>query len=141
MGAAVSYLLVVDDEPTVLKTVKRMLAPHAEVRTALDAQAALLMVRDEQPSVLIIDVHMPGDSGLTLAERVREIAPVTAMVFLTGDAYLKPIDTLARGVVGYVVKPFHASDLLDAVRAGMQWSEAHRKHADAIARSSKYKNR
>ena len=56
------------------------------------------------------------------------------MVFLTGDAYLKSTDTLARGVVGYVVKPFHASDLLDAVRAGMRWSEAHRKHADAIAR-------
>ena len=136
-----SYVLVVDDEPVVLKTVERMLAPHAEVRTALDAKSALLMVRHEKPSVLIIDVYMPGDSGLILAERVREIAPVTAIVFLTGDAYLKPIDTLARGVVAYIVKPFHASDLIDAVRAGIRWSQAHRKHAGAIARASKKKNR
>ena len=141
MGASVSYVLVVDDEPVVLKTVERMVAPLTEVRAALDAKTALRMMRDEQPSVMIIDVHLPGDSGLSLAKRVREIAPVTAIVFLTGDAYLKPIDTLARGVVAVLVKPFHASDLLDAVRAGVQWSEDHRKHADAISRSSKKKNR
>jgi two-component system, OmpR family, response regulator len=137
----VSYVLVVDDEPVVLRTVERMLAPHAEVRAALDAESALLMMRDEQPSVLILDVYLPGDSGLLLAQRVREMFPVTAIVFLTGDAYLKPIDTLARGVVAYLVKPFHASDLVDAMRAGLQWSENHHKHADAIARSSKHKNR
>jgi DNA-binding response OmpR family regulator len=132
----VSYVLVVDDEPAILKAVARILARHVEVRAAHDSETALRMIRDAQPSVLICDVHMPGGSGLSLAERVREIAPVTAIVFLTGDSELPRSATFARGVVAYLLKPFHANDLLDAVRAGERWSESHQKDADAIARSS-----
>jgi DNA-binding response OmpR family regulator len=136
----VSYVLVVDDEPAIVKTVTRILARQVEVRAAHDTKTALLMIRDAQPSVLICDVHMPGGSGLSLAERVREIAPVTAIIFLTGDSELPRSETFARGVVAYVLKPFHGKDLLDAVRAGVRWSESHQPHADAIARSSSGRN-
>jgi DNA-binding response OmpR family regulator len=136
----VSYVLVVDDEPAILKAVARILARHVEVRVAHDSETALRMIRDAQPSVLICDVHMTGSSGLSLAERVRDIAPVTAIVFLTGDSDLPRSETFARGVVAYLVKPFHGSDLLDAVRAGVKWSQSHYPHAHAIARSSSGKN-
>jgi FixJ family two-component response regulator len=136
----VSYVLVVDDEPAIRKTVARILARHVEVRAAHDTETALVMIRDAEPSVLICDVHMPGASGLSLAERVREIAPVTAIVFLTGDSELPPSATFARGVVAYILKPFHANDLLDAVCAGERWSESHQKHANAIARPSTDRN-
>jgi DNA-binding response OmpR family regulator len=135
-----SYVLVVDDEPAILKTVARILARHVEVRTAHDSESALRMIRDAQPSVLICDVHLPGSSGLSLAKRVRDIAPVTAIVFLTGDSQLPRSETLARGVVAYLLKPFHGGDLLDAVRAGVKWSESHHPHAYAIAQSSTGKN-
>ncbi len=135
-----SYVLVVDDEPAILTAVARMLARHVEVRVARDSETALRIIRDAQPSVVICDVHMLGGSGLSLAERVRHIAPVTAIVFLTGDSELPRSETFARGVVAYLLKPFHGSDLLDAVRAGVKWSQSHHPHAHAIARSSSGKN-
>jgi CheY-like chemotaxis protein len=72
--------------------------------------------------VAICDVHLPGASGLWLAELIRREHPHTAIVLATGDATLPPRETLRASVVAYVVKPVVREELLAAVQTGIAWS-------------------
>ena len=94
---------------------------------AADAPAALLALRSTAAHVVLCDVHMPGPTGLWLAERIRDSYPTTAIVIATADATLQPAQTFRKGIVGYVLKPFRHDLLLQAVREGVRWASAQRR--------------
>jgi signal transduction histidine kinase/CheY-like chemotaxis protein len=80
------HLLVVDDEPGVLRSLQRSLAPHS-VDVALGGAEALAMLKDDtRYDALVCDVMMPGMSGVEVYERVTELYPALArrFLFLTG---------------------------------------------------------
>jgi DNA-binding NarL/FixJ family response regulator len=76
--------------------------------------------------VVLCDVHMPGPTGLWLAERIGGSYPTTAVVFATADPTLQPVQTFRKGIVGYVLKSFRHDLLLQAVREGIRWASAQR---------------
>jgi CheY-like chemotaxis protein/CHASE3 domain sensor protein len=124
-------VLIVDDDPRVRGLLHRWLAPHdVELREAADARAALEVISEWTPSVILCDVHMPGQDGLWLAERVRAVAPNTAIVLATGDAGISPFDSLRKGVVSYVLKPFIRDQVLAAVEQGLGWSADQTRQGD-----------
>lgn len=118
-------VLIVDDDPRIRELLHRWLEPagHA-LRFSEDANAALIAIGEEPPAVIVCDVHMPGANGLWLAERVRDIAPSTAIVLATGDDTVPAFESLRKGVVAYVLKPFQREQLVRAVSAGVQWAAA-----------------
>src|SRR5581483_26254 len=110
------YVLIVDDEAGFRELMTRILAPTGyRLRTATNAHEALRIIAEETPAVAICDVHMPGPTGLWLAGQIRTLSPHTAMVLATSDPTVPPTESMRRGVVAYILKPYQRQAVLRAV--------------------------
>ena len=106
-------VLVVDDESQIRDLLSRWIGGDGhEVRQAATAAAALDDMQSAPSDIVMCDVHMPGPTGIWLADRIRDSYPTTAIVFATADATLQPAQTFRKGIVGYVWKPFRHDLLL-----------------------------
>ena len=112
-------LLVVDDESELRNVLAKYFSYNQfEVRTAADAVQARAMVAELAPDVVLVDVNMPGESGLSLARWLRETHPRIGLVMLTGVAdSVDRIVGLEVGAVDYVTKPFDTRELLARLRS------------------------
>jgi CheY-like chemotaxis protein len=112
---------VIDDEPTIRKSVGRVLERAGyRVRTAGTGDEAMALVRSEHFDAAICDLHIPGLSGLRLCEQIWLAAPDLAgrLIVASGDLTGDEVDELVeRTRVPPVSKPFTAADLLRAVGA------------------------
>ena len=119
-------VLCVDDEPSVLAALSRALRPHYDVVTADGAASAIARIESEPGfAVVVSDLRMPGTDGIAFLARVRQLAPDTVRVLLTGHADLSgAIAAVNEGeIFRFLVKPCDTSALLKALRAA---SEQHR---------------
>lgn len=123
-------VLVVDDEPGVLRAVTRVLAGAAglQVETAADPRHAIAILRDRPPRVLLTDYQMPELSGLDVLREARRTAPETVRVLLTGHADRAAIiDAINVGrIFRYVAKPWSNADLTAVVREALEAHQAQR---------------
>ena len=116
-------VFLVDDHRLFLSGVRAELGDRVDVvGTATDVDDAIAAIRESEPEVVLVDVHMPGGGGKAVIEAVRDSHP--AVVFLALSVSDDPEDVLAvirAGARGYVTKTIAADDLVDAierVRAG-----------------------
>jgi DNA-binding response OmpR family regulator len=111
-------LLVVDDESELRNVLAKYFSYNQfEVRTAADAVQARAMVAELAPDVVLVDVNMPGESGLSLARWLRETYPRVGLVMLTGATdSVDRIVGLEVGADDYVTKPFEMRELLARLR-------------------------
>lgn len=109
-------VLVVDDEPQVLRLVASILdLQTVSLRTASTPQDALLICKSEPVDLLISDLRMPGIDGVKLAERVLELQPGVAVLLISGAA--KDAPKLTRTPrVRFLRKPFFPAVLLKEIR-------------------------
>ncbi|WP_308250747.1 response regulator transcription factor [Nonomuraea rhizosphaerae] len=112
-------VLVVDDEPAVLGSVRDVLELDGyDVRTAADGRAALAAVARLSPDVVVLDVVIPGLDGLGVCRRLRADGDWRPVLVLTGrDAVGDRVDGLDAGADDYLVKPFAPAELLARLRA------------------------
>jgi CheY-like chemotaxis protein len=112
-------ILVVEDNPTILKLISTSLEKIADVHTASDGADALMKAVDLKPDLIISDYSMPVMDGRALLEKLRTRSETQAVpfVFLASQ---KEIDERLRmvvdGVEDYIVKPFFARDLIRQAR-------------------------
>jgi DNA-binding NarL/FixJ family response regulator len=116
-------VLLVDDSEIMLACASAALTPGCTVVGAVkDGRQALEAARRLQPDVIVLDISMPGMTGLEVAARLRAEASTAAVVFLTvHDDEDFVLAARQAGAIGYVVKLRLAADLLHAVeeaRAG-----------------------
>ena len=116
-------ILLVDDNEAMLARSAAVLSPYCiVVGTARNGRVALEAARTLQPDVIVLDISMPGMSGIELASRIRAGGSKAALVFLTvHDDEELILAARDAGGIGYVVKPRLAVDLVRAVleaRAG-----------------------
>lgn len=112
MVDAVRTILIVDDDPQMLRLVETMIGKHrARVLAAPRPSEALSMCESEKVDVLISDMSMPEMDGLKLAERVLKIHP-NAQVLLISGQYKEPPAAARAGRVKFLKKPFFPSDLI-----------------------------
>jgi DNA-binding NarL/FixJ family response regulator len=111
-------VLLVDDNEVMLKRVATVLTPGCVVvGSATDGPTAVMAALALNPDVVVLDVSMPGMTGLEVAIRLRMSGSDAAVVFLTIHEEEDIVSAAqASGGIGYVVKPRLASDLLVAVR-------------------------
>jgi CheY-like chemotaxis protein len=108
-------ILVVDDEPSTLEFLSRLLTNEGhEVDTVSNAAEAFEMVKDKRYSLILLDIKMPGASGIELYGRMQKIAQSFAerVIFITGD--IMGTDTeafLSRTKAPYITKPFDVNQL------------------------------
>jgi len=112
-------ILLVDDEPNILKSIQRILIDEEyELLTADCGEDALEILRTHKDLALIIsDQRMPGMSGIELLAQSREIAPTAYRILLTGYADIEAvIDSINKSAVSrFILKPWENDMLLDAV--------------------------
>lgn len=114
-------LLIVDDEPNLLRAVAACLRSEGfEVRTARSGKDALVSLAESLPDLIISDVRMPGMDGHEMVQRIRS-SPRTALVpviFLTAkDQKEDRIEGFRTGVDAYLTKPFEPDELLAVIGA------------------------
>ena len=126
-------LLVVDDEPELRELLGEYFGRHGwAVRLAEDAAAARRLLAEAPTDIVVLDVHMPGEDGLSLARWLRERHAGVGIVMLTTAAEtVDRVVGLEIGADDYVPKPFELRELLARVRAVLRRSRA--VHAGAAA--------
>ena len=118
-------ILVVDDEPQILRVMRTGLPPRGyEVRTASGGKEALEEVRKEMPDLVILDLVMPGMSGLEVCQRVREFTTIPIIILSAKGSESDKVAALDSGADDYVTKPFGMNELLARVRAVLRRSPA-----------------
>lgn len=113
--------VVLADDHAVVRSALRMLLedePEIEVvAEAGDAASAIRYARGHRPSVMILDINMPGGSGLDAIPDIREQSPETRIVMLTmQDETSAARKALQAGVLGYILKEAASEELVKAVR-------------------------
>jgi two-component system alkaline phosphatase synthesis response regulator PhoP len=111
-------VLIADDEPSVLYSVKRILGNEYSIIEASNGEQAVRLAQSHKPDIIFMDTLMPEKDGLIALSEIRaNVATKTIpVIMLTGIGYelnKKLAQTL--GASGYITKPFKAQDILDAV--------------------------
>jgi two-component system, LuxR family, response regulator FixJ len=110
-------VFVVDDDASVRRAVDRLLRTAGyRVRTFASAQEVITAMSCDRPACLIIDVRMPGCTGLELAEMLRKLPAPPAVIFITGHGDIDmAVRAMKAGAVDFLAKPFSDDALLQAV--------------------------
>ncbi|MCX7016635.1 MAG: sigma-54 dependent transcriptional regulator [Candidatus Sumerlaeota bacterium] len=115
-------ILVVDDDPHVLAAFERLLAaPGHAVRAAATGESALSAVAAEKPDLVIMDVRLPGISGLDTFRQIKKSNPRLPVIIMTGYATTDAaIEAMKLGAFDYHVKPPEPEEMLRSVEAALE---------------------
>ena len=132
-GARPIALLIVDDEPAIVKALARIVRDDGyRVLTAFDADEALRIVSSEAVDVVLSDIDMPGMSGLELMVRLRRNHPAVVRLLLTGRATVAmAVGAINDGeVYRFMTKPWDMDELREVLRqAAARAIETRAEHA------------
>jgi len=112
---------VVDDEPSVCVSLKRLFhSIGLETRTYTSAQEFLGSERPDAPGCLVLDVRLPGLSGLDLQQELAAAKTALPVIFITGHGDIPlSVRAMKAGAVEFLTKPFREQELLEAVQRGI----------------------
>lgn len=111
-------ILIVDDEPQIVRALVTNLKVRGyEVETASSGEEAVELAAVCHPDLLILDLGLPGISGIEVIEAVRAWSTVPILVLSVRDAERAKVEALDAGADDYVTKPFGIEELLARVRA------------------------
>jgi two-component system, OmpR family, response regulator RegX3 len=128
-------ILVVDDEPAIVDAVSYALrASGFEVDTSADGESALEAARTNGYDVLILDVRLPGLSGIEICRRLRDESDVPILILTAMDAEVDRVLGLEAGADDYVTKPFSVAELVSRVRAILRRRELDRASGGGVRR-------
>jgi PAS domain S-box-containing protein len=118
--ANAARILVVDDELGPRESLRMLLKPAYQITTADTGRAALEMLPQLRPDVVILDIKMPEMDGLEVLQRLKRVDPTIEVVMITAYASLETVKlALTHGAFEYLIKPFSRQDLEDVVRRAL----------------------
>ena len=123
-----AVVLVVDDEAHVRRLLEWIIKSEGhEVIHAESSESALKVMETRPADVVFTDIQMPGYDGRWLTIELRKRYPLSAIVLATSVKDLEPTITLRFGVLSYLVKPFNADAVRQALAMAVAW------HNEAVA--------
>lgn len=121
-------VIVVDDDPAIRKAIDRLLrSVGLRVELFESAQEFRQSNRPDAPSCIVLDVRLPGQSGLNLQRDLAAADIRVPVIFITahGDIPMS-VRAMKAGAVEFLTKPFHDQDLLDAIEVALEKDRARR---------------
>jgi two-component system response regulator AlgR len=118
-------ILIVDDESLARQRLKRMVVDlgHEVAGEAKNAAEAMALIEQVDPAVVLLDIEMPGETGLQLAERVSHLDQPPAIIFTTAyDQYA--LDAFEHSAAGYLVKPVNREKLSQVLEKAQTLNKA-----------------
>src|ERR1700757_918527 len=135
MADAKPTVLVVDDDPDLRASVGRLLR-SLDLDTQLFASVADFLKSDppDGPTCLVLDVRLPGQSGLDFQRELAAANRVFPIIFITGHGDIPmSVQAMKGGAIEFLTKPFRDQVLLDAVRVGLSRDRARRENEEALS--------
>ena len=114
-------ILVVDDEREIVRALQHALTAHGyTVLTASSGEEAIQMVTQHRPDLLLLDLLLPGMSGLEVCRQVRATSNIPIIVLSVKEAERDKVEALDLGADDYVAKPFGMNEVLARVRVALR---------------------
>lgn len=125
---------VVDDDPSVRAALEDLLASMGlQVRAFASTQAFLQHEREDAPACLVLDVRMPGQSGLEFHRTMGHHGLQLPVVFITGHGDIAMgVNAIKDGAIEFLTKPFRDQELLDAIHKGIENDRQRRRDGEAL---------
>ncbi len=121
-------ILVVDDDPALRNLLQRYLRGQGfEVRTAADGRTMKALISRERPDLVVMDLMLPGDDGLTLTRELRAATDLPVLILSARGEEIDRIVGLEIGADDYLAKPFNPRELAARIRAILRRTESSRK--------------
>jgi two-component system, OmpR family, KDP operon response regulator KdpE len=121
MSKSGARILVVDDEVEIVRALQRSLLAHGyEVFTAHSGEEALEVWRASRPDVMLLDLGLPGISGLSVCQRIRAESSLPIIVLSVKGAERDKVQALDLGADDYVPKPFGVDEVLARIRVALR---------------------
>jgi RNA polymerase sigma factor (sigma-70 family) len=135
MGDATPSVLVIDDDPEFRDSVARLLRTvRLETRQFSSVSDFLKSDPPGGPTCLVLDVRMPGRSGLELQRDLAAMNKQLPIIFITAHADVPmTVQAMKGGAMEFLTKPFRDQDLLDAIEAGLVSDRARQERERALA--------
>src|SRR5512135_623 len=118
-----THILVIDDEPQILRALKTILTErHFQVTTASRGEEGLTLAAAHPPDAIILDLSLPDMDGFQVCARLREWTSVPIIVLSVRDNERDKVMALDKGADDYLTKPFGIEELLARVRVALRHS-------------------
>jgi two-component system KDP operon response regulator KdpE len=129
MASPATRILIVDDEPQILKAMRIALKTEGyEPLLAETGEQALDQVALQNPDLIVLDLALPGIDGLQVCRRIREWSQVPIIVLTVRRADDDKVEALDSGADDYLTKPFSTRELLARIRANLRRWQMGQKH-------------
>jgi FixJ family two-component response regulator len=128
-------VFVVEDDPSVRQLIKRLLeSVRLQVKVFRSAEELWPINRVDGPSCLVLDIRLPGISGLELQRNLAKANIHIPIIFITGHGDIPmTVEAMKAGAVEFLIKPFRNQDLLDAVHKALEMDRAGRQNETETA--------
>src|ERR1700758_56356 len=135
MSEPESIVFVVDDDPSVRGAIERLIGTVGlQVQLFRSAQEFLASKLPNVPSCLVLDIRLPGISGLALQRQLAEANVQIPIIFITAHSDVPmTVRAMKAGAVEFLTKPFHDQDLLDAIYQALERDRVQREQQSQIA--------
>lgn len=113
-------VLVVDDDKSIRYSLKRMLEEKYSVFTAGNGEEALQQIKASSPDLIIMDIKMPGRSGIEILKEIKKIDPKSLVILMTAYGTTETaIEAMKYGAFDYILKPFPIPQMRELVQRAM----------------------
>jgi signal transduction histidine kinase len=135
-------ILVIDDEMGPRESLRMLLKPNYQVHTADCVETGIKLLKEKQPDTIVMDIRMPGISGIEGLRQIREIDPHLSVIMLTGFGALETAkEALRLGANDYISKPFDAREMQQVIDRNVERTRAHRTSEHAAGEIKELNNR
>lgn len=135
-------ILVIDDEMGPRESLRMLLKPEYNVATADCVEAGLKLLKEKQPDTIVMDIRMPGMTGIDGLRKIREIDPHLSVIMLTGFGALETAkEALRLGANDYISKPFDAGEMREVIGRNVERTRLQRASDNAAAEIKELNNR
>jgi signal transduction histidine kinase len=126
-NADLPQVLVIDDEMGPRESLRMLLKPSYQVHTADSVEIGLQLLNEKRPDAIVLDIRMPGVTGIEGLRRIRQIDPHLSVIMLTGFGALETAKEAVRlGANDYISKPFDAREMREVISRNVERTRMHR---------------